>query len=215
MPDKKSISIWNALCRVGQAQFGDQWLGEPTEDEDEVLESDPLEFRTFTIADGGREVVLDRAGAVRRNERRLRQFEWCERWLYQHCFTKKQREIWDNGPWQPVRSRGFGFRFGRAKFERQFAAAFSSADVLPNARKQPASAPAVDTRAWRVKHGATRLTKQEEAIFEEIKALWPTGGLDQGKAKVRNDRIKEWLKYKNSSASVRAIQRLIKKIEFH
>jgi len=113
MFDKKFIRMDEALCRVGEARFGEKWVGELTDEEREVLEGGPLDFPG--------EYDL----AKRTFDRIERQCQRAEEWLYEHCFTKKQRAVWDHGPYKPDRRRGHDFRFDRNKFERLVASQFA------------------------------------------------------------------------------------------
>jgi hypothetical protein len=127
MPDKKFISMGEAVRRVGQARFREKWIGGLTDEECEAWEGGPLDFPGEYEA------------AQRKVDRLNRQYEWAEDWLYERCFTKQQRAVWDCGPYQPDRRRGHDFRFDRSKFERllasQFAVNEASEQNAPDPRK--------------------------------------------------------------------------------
>ncbi len=220
MPNKRYISIDGALRRVNVARFGEEWVSELTDQDHEVLEGGPLDFP------GEYDPVKRRA------ERGERQYQWGEEWLYEHCFTKKQRTKWDCGPYKPDRPRGHDFRFDCNKLEQLLASQFPlsvegkqdppAADDGPSVAaksQQPASTcnrgsnVAGAKKAWRAKPSA-KLSPSETSVLEALNSLWPDGDLDH-KARARDQRIGEWLKSKNKSPlSSRTIQRARQKIRF-
>jgi hypothetical protein len=130
LPDK-SISMGEALRRVGEARFGTTWLGEPSDEEIEVHVGGPIPYKVVRVRHGNRFEEIDWQEAERRDARREHQYQCAECWLYRYCFSKTQRQRWNSGPFHPHRSRGWDFRFARGKFERLLASAFPSIPTSP------------------------------------------------------------------------------------